>query len=55
MAALCLQLVVPFGEWSGIGVIQVVRDYLGFATLQWLVERSWRCFFGVLAKNWMIL
>ena len=43
MAALCLQILFPFGEWSGIGVIQVVRDCLGFATLQWLTERSWSC------------
>ena len=43
MAALCLQLVFPFGEWSGIGVIQVVRECSGFATLQWLIERSWSC------------
>ena len=34
MAALCLQLVFPFGEWSGIGVIQVEGNCSGFATLQ---------------------
>ena len=43
MAALCLQLVFPFEEWSEIGVIQVVRDCSGFATLQWLIKRSWSC------------
>ena len=43
MAALCLQLVFHFGEWSGIGVIQVVRDCSGFATLQLFTEISWSC------------
>ena len=43
MAALRLQSVFPFGEWSGIGAIPVVRDCSGFATLQWLIERSWSC------------
>ena len=43
MAALCLQLAFPFGEWSGIGMIQVDRDCLRFASLQWLIERSWSC------------
>ena len=47
MAALRLQSVFPFGEWSGIGAIPVVRDCSGFATLQWLIERSWSCIHSV--------
>ena len=43
MVALRLQSVFPFGEWSGIGAIPVVRDCSGFATRQWLIERSWSC------------